>query len=75
MGKRMKSGIGGREGSGGGDSVDSGYDEYDEDNNHIITEHSTADAVKEVEDSFRPVDLPGKCPTVLSLISNCVSAF
>ena len=25
---------------------------------HIITEHSTADAVKEVEDSFRPVDLP-----------------
>ena len=69
MGKRMKSGIGGREGSGGGDSVDSGYDEYDEDNNHIITEHSTADVVKEVEDSFRPVDLPGKCSTVLSLIN------
>ena len=32
MGKRLKSeNGGGREGSGGGDSVDSGYDEYDED--------------------------------------------
>ena len=32
MGKRLKSGIAGsREGSGGGDSVDSGYEEYEED--------------------------------------------
>ena len=32
LGKRLKSGIAGnREGSGGGDSVDSGYEEYEED--------------------------------------------
>ncbi len=45
-------------GSGGGDSVDSGYDEYDEDYSHIITESSAPDLVRGVEDAFKPVELP-----------------
>ena len=40
------------------DSHDSGYDEYDEENNHIITEHSEQELVRKVESEFRGVDLP-----------------
>lgn len=40
------------------DSTDSGYDEYDEEYSHIITEHSPPELVKKVEDEFFPVQLP-----------------
>ena len=40
------------------DSNDSGYDEYDEEYSHIITESSAANLVQKVEHDFRPVDLP-----------------
>lgn len=40
------------------DSNDSGYDEYDEEYSHIITESSAPDLVKKVENDFRPADLP-----------------
>lgn len=41
-----------------GDSTDSGFDEYDEENSHIITENSAKEAVRLVEEQFRPVELP-----------------
>lgn len=37
---------------------DSGYDDYDEEYCHIITEHSAAELVAKVEREFTPVDLP-----------------
>ena len=40
------------------DSNDSGYDEYDEEYSHIITESSSPELVQKVERDFRPVDLP-----------------
>jgi len=40
------------------DSGDSGYDEYDEDYSHIITEYSSKDIVEAIIQEFRPVDLP-----------------
>ena len=40
------------------DSNDSGYDEYDEEYSHIITESSSRELVQKVENDFRPVDLP-----------------
>jgi len=40
------------------DSGDSGYDEYEDENAHIITEHSTKDLVNGVIQEFKPVDLP-----------------
>ena len=46
---------------GGADSVDSndsGYDEYDEEYNHIITENSEPHLVKKVEQDFTAADLP-----------------
>ena len=42
-------------GSGGGDS---GYDEYDEEYSHIITENSPTEVVAKVESDFQPADLP-----------------
>ena len=42
-------------GSGGGDS---GYDEYDEEYSHIITENSPKELVAKVEIEFQPADLP-----------------
>ena len=45
----------------GGDSIDSGdsgYDEYDEEYNYIITENSSQELVSQVEAEFRPADLP-----------------
>ena len=47
--------------SGGADSVDSndsGYDEYDDEYNHIITENSEPHLVKKVEQEFMGADLP-----------------
>ena len=47
--------------TGGADSVDSndsGYDEYDEEYNHIITENSEPHLVKKVEQDFMGADLP-----------------
>ena len=41
-----------------GDSADSGFDEYEEENSHIITENSAKELVKRVEEDFRPVELP-----------------
>jgi hypothetical protein len=38
-----------------GNSDDSGYDEYDEENSHIITEHSAPELVAKVEKEFKPV--------------------
>ena len=40
------------------DSGDSGYDEYEDENAHIITEHSAKDLVNGVIQEFKPVDLP-----------------
>ena len=40
------------------DSGDSGYDEYEDDYAHIITEHSAKEIVEIVTHDFRPVDLP-----------------
>jgi len=40
------------------DSGDSGYDEYEDENAHIITEHSAKDLVNNVIQEFKPVDLP-----------------
>lgn len=40
------------------DSGDSGYDEYEDDYAHIITENSARDKVEQVMTDFRPVDLP-----------------
>ncbi len=40
------------------DSTDSGYDEYEEEYSHIITESSAPDLVKQVEAEFKPVELP-----------------
>ena len=40
------------------DSGDSGYDEYEDDNAHIIIEHSTKNLVDQVVQEFKPVDLP-----------------
>jgi len=40
------------------DSGDSGYDEYEDENAHIITEHSGKDLVNSVVENFKPVDLP-----------------
>jgi hypothetical protein len=42
-------------GSGG---TDSGYDEYDEEYSHIITENSPKEIVAKVETAFQPADLP-----------------
>ncbi len=39
-----------------GNSDDSGYDEYDEENSHIITEHSAPELVAKVEKEFKPVN-------------------
>ena len=36
-------------------SDDSGYDEYDEEYSHIITEHSAPELVEKVEKAFKPV--------------------
>lgn len=52
----LASGMGSAE---SGDSADSGFDgEYEEENSHIITEHSDKDVVAKVEAEFRPVELP-----------------
>ena len=40
------------------DSGDSGYEEYEEENAHIITEHSGRQLVDQVVRDFTPVDLP-----------------
>lgn len=40
------------------DSGDSGYDEYEDENAHIITEHSVKTLVDDVIQEFKPVDLP-----------------
>ena len=40
------------------ESNDSGFDDYEEDYNHIITENSSPEQVKKVEQDFRVVDLP-----------------
>lgn len=40
------------------DSGDSGYDEYEDENAHIITEHSAKDLVNGVIQEFKHVDLP-----------------
>jgi len=40
------------------DSNDSGYDEYEEEYSHIITENSSVELIKKVEQDFRVVDLP-----------------
>ena len=40
------------------DSGDSGYDEYEDEYAHIITENSARDKVDRVMTDFRPVDLP-----------------
>ena len=46
----------------GQNSDDSGYDEYDEEYSHIITEHSAPELVEKVEREFKPVKL--KTPPV-----------
>ena len=40
------------------DSGDSGYEEYEEEYSHIITEHSGKQLVEQVVRDFTPVDLP-----------------
>ena len=40
------------------DSGDSGYEEYEEEYAHIITEHSSRQQVEQVVQDFTPVDLP-----------------
>ena len=40
------------------DSGDSGYEEYEEEYSHIITEHSGKQLVEQVVRNFTPVDLP-----------------
>ena len=45
----------GDSGSGG---ADSGYDEYDEEYSHIITENSPKEVVAKVETEFHPAELP-----------------
>ena len=37
---------------------DSGYDEYEDDYAHIITEHSDKNVVEDIIKQFQPVDLP-----------------
>ena len=44
-----------RDGLGGPNSDDSGYDEYEEDYSHIITEHSAPELVAQVEREFKQV--------------------
>jgi len=39
-------------------SADSGYDDYDEEYSHIITEKSDPVVVRKIEDDFQPVELP-----------------
>ena len=54
-------GVGGNNhnsGDSGSGGADSGYDEYDEEYSHIITENSPKEIVAKIESDFQPADLP-----------------
>jgi len=57
-GNKYGKGLGGTTSADSVDSNDSGYDEYEEDYSHIITENSDPQLVKKIEQDFRVVDLP-----------------